>query len=130
MSYLHKHPKNGGYWFQRGIPARIRHIIGRGTTYRENLKTKDEAIARQRLRPIEEHVDALFEQAQKQVDAKETSAPPPTVLNPMTSAALVAAWKNDELLRRAEAYQSDWKRDGTAFREECRLLGVEDGAGC
>ena len=124
MSYLHKHPKNGGFWFQRGVPARIRHIIKRGTTYRENLRTKSEAEARSKLQPVEERVEALFQQAFAQVAAQDANVPALPALPVSRVPQLIAAWRERERSRRVAIVMKGPYEGAAAFRTECKLIGA------
>lgn len=92
---------SGVFKFQRGIPEDIRDIIGRGTTWRENLKTKDVAEARLRVHDVAARVERAFQAARS---AK--ASPPPRVDGPEPPpvheiAAAVERWKEAELYRRA-----------------------------
>ncbi|WP_046863663.1 site-specific integrase [Microvirga massiliensis] len=121
MTYLHPHPKNGGYWFKRGIPLRLRTLIGRGTTWYENLHTKDESIARLRAIEVAGRVEAIFQQAeQRRADQG------PQVLTVATLQALVAGWRDRELYERAQRVLDNPNGSMTAFEAECRLAAGDD----
>jgi integrase len=103
MTYLSLIKKTGRYRFQRGIPADLRPFFpGKGSTWRENLDTKDQAVARQKCLEISARVEKLFQDARRQLEASRKLAapnrPPPDVIH-----RLVTHWKEHELYRRAQA---------------------------
>jgi integrase len=100
MVGLHKHPKNGGYWFKRGIPERLRPFFpDRGQTWNENLKTKDPDEARLRCLEVARRVEALFQQA----EAQRSQAAQRGLVDVGALECAVADWKRRELAARAEA---------------------------
>jgi integrase len=127
MRYLHRHPKNGGYWFHRGIPQKLRPFFpGKSDMWRENLHTKDAAEARILLHSISQRVETLFQQAEQSLSASEAELEPRS----LTSGELVrmvAAWKERELWRRAQLIvRGGYVKPGwSEFLEELRLTGDE-----
>lgn len=122
MTYLHKHPRNGGYWFRRGIPVRIQPIVGKGQTWSENLKTKDLREARARIVPVISRVDRAFEQAEAQLTGISQPIQESSAFEVISA---IAKWKNAEINRRANAQMSRFIMPREDFDHELYLIGAE-----
>ena len=67
MSYLHKHPKTGMYWFWRAVPKALQKTIGR-TTIKKTLGTKDVGEAKRLCGAMAAETERLFNSAKAGVD--------------------------------------------------------------
>ncbi|MCM8736578.1 site-specific integrase [Azospirillum sp. A1-3] len=72
MPYLFR--RGNTYSFRRGIPARIQHIIGKGTHFVVALKTSDLAEAKRESLRIAAEVQAEFDRAFAQLPGSTTKA--------------------------------------------------------
>lgn len=122
MVGLHKHPKNGGYWFKRGIPERLRPFFPeRGQTWNENLKTKDEREARLRHLDVAHRVERLFQQAERTLLDREQARS----VSPAVVTGLVSRWRERESWKRAEmVMQGDPMPGWPAFIREAQLVDL------
>jgi integrase len=81
MSYLHRHPRSGIYWFRRGVPADLRKTIGK-REIKKSLATTDVREAKTLGMEVATEVDRLFTSARSGVDLSLADAE-----------ALAMAWK-------------------------------------
>jgi hypothetical protein len=107
MNYLKLNPKTRTYVFRRAIPVELRPLLRRGREWTESLRTKDTAEAKRRVVAVSARVEALFQQAREQATANRTLTEANTSVTVPMVMALVQAWKEQELFRRAQAVMND-----------------------
>jgi len=59
MTYLHRHPKTGVYWFRRAVPPALRLVLGR-REITESLRTKNPSEAKARLPAVAARAAAVL----------------------------------------------------------------------
>jgi integrase len=73
VTYLHRHPRTGVYWFRRSVPPDLRAALGR-REITESLRTKVPADAKARLPDASARAEAVLEAARVHA-APLTAAP-------------------------------------------------------
>jgi integrase len=94
MPYLTK--RGNVYWYRRGIPADIQHIIAKGTHWYVSLRTTDSVEAKRLSGEMNVKVQKAFDVAQQQIQPPKRRSPAepvdtPKVLDAKEAVALVAA---------------------------------------
>lgn len=120
MTYLHKHPRNGGYWFRRGILQAIRPVLNKGYSSNENLGTKDGYEARIKVLAIAARVESIVQQTQAELATKGEIGP--AICDPAIFIALLSSWKERETYTRAQRALEG--QGCEAFQAECRIAGA------
>jgi hypothetical protein len=80
------------YWYRRGVPTAIRHIIGKGTHWFVTLGTRDHAEAKKLTAELNVIVEQTFTTAFKQLEKPKhipTVVSTGQLLDPKTAAAMV-----------------------------------------
>jgi hypothetical protein len=98
MTYLHKHPKTGVYYFRRAIPPDLRPFIGKGVQWKETLSTKNVAEAKRHAHDVASRVEAAFDEARRKANPDLRPA-----LSDAEIAALAREWLSVGLYEDAKA---------------------------
>ncbi len=86
VTYLHRHPKTGVYWFRRAVPAPLRAALGR-REITESLGTKAPAEAKRRLPAAAARAEAELEAARSATRPARIGAPSDRARAPQAPAA-------------------------------------------
>lgn len=106
MTYLHKHPKTGMYWFLRAVPKELRATIGK-TMIKKTLATKDVGEAKRLAGAMAAETERLFNSARAGVDLTLAEAE-----------QWARAWQAEEEARAKE----EWLAQGPMVDEEREAL--------